>query len=633
MQNPLFQQKAFLTLIADQLLLRLGRESQARSPEVRIWSIGCQAGDEALLLLLSLLKLQHVPASSSPFTVFATDPDAEAVVRARHLAASGHLETQPELSAYQPLLKEGWEGLSLPEAWRQSLIFAPHDLLTDVPFPRLDLIISHLSLSSYAEIQQAEILNRLAYALLPQGFLLLLGELGSVTPDASLYQRHEASPAPFYQRTETPVKHVALGLAHQRRFQPPAAALDVHPDQGRDALIEELQVSLEEKTVLSQELEAQARISHEAQLAQLHLAAIVASSEDAILSKDLNGIVTSWNEGAERLYGYRAQEMVGQSVARIFPSDRQEELAHIMKQIRWGERVGTYETMRQCKDGHLVSVSVTISPVKESDGTIIGASDIAHDITPRRELEQQREAFVNLVTHELKNPLTALFGNIQLAQRWLTRLLARPEHLDDEQQRALEEVLTMLGRSQQQMQVQKRLINDLLDLSHVQQGTLELHQEPCNLLMVVYETVQNYQAAYPSRLIELHVPEQDEVLVYADRDRLVQVLSNYLSNALKFAPVERPVRVGLRLQSETVRVWVQDEGPGLEPAQQAHVWEQYFQVPKMPIQEGWKGGLGLGLYICRQLILRQQGDVGVESTPGQGATFWFSLPISRLSSP
>lgn len=209
------------------------------------------------------------------------------------------------------------------------------------------------------------------------------------------------------------------------------------------------------------------------------------------------------------------------------------------------------------------------------------------------------------------------------------RLLARPETLNDEQQRALEEVLTMLGRSQQQMRAQKRLIDDLLDLSHVQQGTLELHQELCDLLAVVCETVQNHQAAYPSRLIELDLPSQDEVLVYGDRDRLGQVLSNYLSNALKFAPVERPIRAGMRLQAETARVWVRDEEPGLSPEQQAHIWERYVQVSETPVQGGWKAGLGLGLFICRQLILRQHGEVGVENTPGRGATFWFSLPISR----
>lgn len=410
-----------------------------------------------------------------------------------------------------------------------------------------------------------------------------------------------------------------------------AAALHcVKGYQQERAVGEELQALLEKQEMQDQELAIPVRMNREAHLAQLHLAAIVASSEDAILSKDLDGIVTSWNQAAERFYGYSAQEMIGQSVARIFPPDRQEELPHIMEQLRRGERVGNYETIRMRKDGSMVPVSVTISPVKESDGTIVGASAIAHDITLRRELEHQRTAFIDLVTHELKNPLTALSGNIQLAQRMLTRLCARQDQLDDKQVHLLEDIITMLGRSQQQMRAQRRLLDDLLDLSHVQQqGSLEVHQEPCNLLTVVYDTVQNYQAAYPSRLIELGLPEQDDVDVYGDRDRLEQVLSNYLSNALKFAPVERPIRVGMRQQEETVRVWVQDEGPGLSPGQQAHIWERSFQVSKTPVQAGWKVGLGLGLYICRQIMLQHQGDVGVESAPGQGATFWFRLPLSR----
>lgn len=625
----IFEDSAFLTLLVDRLLPRLLRQKQEPSSRVRMWSIGCQAGDEALLLLLSLLHRQQVPASLCPFTVFATDSDARAVLRARRLAASDHLETWPSLAAYRALLREGWDGLSLPDAWRQSLIFAPHDLLTDMPFPRLDLILVHSSLSSFSEAEQVGILGRLAYTLSPGGLLLLLDDRDMVPPDAALYQRELASPVPFYQRTPAPVERTTFGMGRRQGYLSHASLLATQADLEHDDLIEELQAMLEEQEVLTQELEAQAHLSREARMDQLRLAAIVDSSEDAILSKDLDGIVTSWNEGAECLYGYSAPEMVGQSVGRIFPPDHLEELAQIMKQVRQGERIGNYDTTRMRKDGSLVPVSVTISPVKESDGTIVGASAIAHDITPRRELEQQRAAFINLVTHELKNPLTALSGNTQLAQRLLTRLFARPDRLDDEQQHIVEDVLSMLGRSLQQMQVQKRMINDLLDLSHVQQGTLELHQKPCNLLTVMYDTVQNYQAAYPSRLIELILPEQDEVLVYADRDRLEQVLSNYLSNALKFASVEQPIRVGMDLREETVRVWVQDEGPGLSPEQQAHIWERYFQVSKTPVQEGWRVGLGLGLYICRQIMLQQQGKVGVESVPGQGATFWFRLPLYR----
>ena len=371
----------------------------------------------------------------------------------------------------------------------------------------------------------------------------------------------------------------------------------------------------------------------QAEEARLHLAAIVSSSEDAILSKDLNGKITSWNAAAERMYGYSAQEIVGQPVTLVLPPDRHSEFTAIMEHIRRGERVDHYETTRVRKDGRLLTVSVTVSPIKNSSGTIIGASDITRDISKRKELEEQREAFVSLVTHELKNPLTALQGNIQLAQRLLTRLLSRAEQLEEEQQRMLEDVLTMLGRSHQPLRVQQRLINDLLDLSHLQEDKMELRLAVCNLVSLVYETVQDHQAAHPSRLITLDLPEHDPIPVYADRDRLQQVLSNYLTNALKFSPATKPVQVGIALEAEVVRVWVADQGPGLSAEQQKNIWQRFYQAPRTPVQSGWKMGLGLGLYICQQLMSRQQGQVGVESTPGKGSRFWFTLPLLSSQEP
>ena len=143
-----------------------------------------------------------------------------------------------------------------------------------------------------------------------------------------------------------------------------------------------------------------------------HLAAIVESSDDAILSKNLVGMITSWNIAAERMYGYSAEEIAGQPVTLLFPKDRSNEFTQIMERIRRGELVEPYETTRVSKDRSLLNVSVTVSPIKESSGTIIGASTIARDISKRKDLEQQREAFVSLVTHKFKNPLAALQGNI-----------------------------------------------------------------------------------------------------------------------------------------------------------------------------------------------------------------------------
>jgi PAS domain S-box-containing protein len=365
----------------------------------------------------------------------------------------------------------------------------------------------------------------------------------------------------------------------------------------------------------------------QAEMALLHMAAIVSSSDDAIISKDLDGIITSWNAAAEGMYGYSAQEIVGQPITLLFPSDRQNELTQIMERICQGEPVDHYETIRVRKDGSHVHVSVTVSPIRNSDGTIIGASAIARDISERKELEQQREAFVGLVTHELKTPLTILQGSMQLVQRRLTRLLSQGEPLTGEQQRWIEDVLVMLTRTQQPLRVQQRLINDLLDITHIREDKVELNLAVFDLIGLVYETVQDHQAVHADRLITLNLPEQDPISVCADRDRVQQVLSNYLSNALKFAPATEPIQVGITLEAGTVRVCVLDHGPGLTPQQQAHIWKRCYQVSQTQAQNGWKAGLGLGLYICQQLIHRQQGEVGVESVPGRGATFWFSLPV------
>ncbi len=359
----------------------------------------------------------------------------------------------------------------------------------------------------------------------------------------------------------------------------------------------------------------------------LYLAAIVSSSGDAIIGKDLEGTITSWNPAAERMYGYSAQEIVGQPVTLLFPPHRQNEFTQIMERIRRGERVEDYETTRVCKDGNHVHISVTISPIKNSSGTIIGASGIARDISERIELEQQREAFLDLVSHELKTPLTALEGNVQLAQRRITRLLDQAEQLTAEHQRWLEDVLAMLIRTQHPLRTLQRLINDLLDISRLWRDKVELHLAVFNLVRLVKETVQGYQAVHANRSITLDLPQQELIPVHADQDRIQQVLSHYLTNALKFAPETLPIQVGITLEGTTVRVWVQDQGPGLTKEQQKRVWKRYYRVPELPVQDGWKEGLGLGLYVCQEFIHRQQGEVGIESSPGQGAAFWFALPI------
>lgn len=351
-----------------------------------------------------------------------------------------------------------------------------------------------------------------------------------------------------------------------------------------------------------------------------------------IWQSDISGSSVYVNTTWCRFTGLTEKESLGFGWTQaIHSEDRDAAIDEWVQAIATRVPYHTQFRLRRC-DGVYRYVLFYGNPYADPEGIFTGYIGTIVDITEQKELEVQREAFISLVTHELKTPLTALQGNVQLSHRWLTRLLGSAEQLPAEQREMLEEVLTRLNRSQQQLRVQNRLINDLLDVSHIQENKLELNITPCDLVELVSETVQDYQAAHSTRCITLELPEQSICQVHADRDRLQQVLSNYLTNALKFSPESEPVHVKVLPRGEEVRVEVQDHGPGLTHAQQEHIWDRLYQATQMRVQNGWRTGLGLGLYISQKLISQQHGQVGVESTPGNGATFWFTLPL-RFSQP
>lgn len=173
-----------------------------------------------------------------------------------------------------------------------------------------------------------------------------------------------------------------------------------------------------------------------------------------------------------------------------------------------------------------------------------------------------------------------------------------------------------------------RLVGDLLDSSRIQAGKLEMRPEPCDLVEIVREAVREQRATWPSRAIVLEAPHPASVPLHADGDRIGQVVTNYLTNALKYSTEDAPVAVWLRVYDKTARVEVRDRGLGLTREQQARLFERFYRVPGIEQQSGSGVGLGLGLYICRTIVERHGGTVGVESAPGEGATFWFTLPLA-----
>jgi len=245
-----------------------------------------------------------------------------------------------------------------------------------------------------------------------------------------------------------------------------------------------------------------------------------------------------------------------------------------------------------------------------------------------REANRRMNEFIGVAGHELRTPLTAIVGNVQVLRGRLERhaagtTSAAPTATSD---------LDLLARVERQVGRLRRLVDDLLDVARIEADQLELRLAPCDLGALVRDAVQEQRVLAPERAIDLETPPSGvPVIVHADADRVGQVVTNYLTNALKYAPAEAPIAVGVRVDADEgmARVWVRDEGPGLTPDEQARVWDRFYRVKDVAHRHGSGVGLGLGLAICHTLVERQGGALGVESACGQGCTFWFTLPLAH----
>lgn len=239
----------------------------------------------------------------------------------------------------------------------------------------------------------------------------------------------------------------------------------------------------------------------------------------------------------------------------------------------------------------------------------------------------QKDLFLGMTSHELKTPLAALKGTFQLIQRRLKRLLVSGTELSPEVSKFCEGLAQNLTDSVHQINIQTRLLNDLLDVSRITLNTLKISPQECDLAAIVRKTVADLQVAAPERSLILEIPESITVKMLADADRISQVVANYVNNALCYSSSDQPVRIGLTVEGDSARVWVQDKGPGLSEEAQRRVWDIFYQSKDVPAQSGSGKGMGLGLYICQTLINQHQGKVGLTSKLGEGSTFWFTLPI------
>ena len=348
----------------------------------------------------------------------------------------------------------------------------------------------------------------------------------------------------------------------------------------------------------------------EAEETRRRLAAIVESSDDAIVGKTLDGIITSWNAAAERLFGYSSEEAIGKHITLIIPAELLWEEDEIIGKLRQGLRIHHFETVRVRKDGTRIEVSLSISPIKNSTGTIIGAAKIARDISERRELERRKDEFISMASHELKTPVTALKGFTQLLHR---HFLKRND----------EESVRYLARMDTQINKLTTLISDMLDLSKMQHGQLAYRMERFDLAELVREIVESVQGTTQTH--HLLLEKTVVVQIYGDRDRIGQVLINLLTNAIKYSPTADKIIVGMAIHEGSVLVSVQDFGIGISQAYQESIFQRFYQVNESA--EKIYPGLGIGLYIAKQIIERHQGRLWVQSRKGEGSIFRFSLPL------
>lgn len=373
--------------------------------------------------------------------------------------------------------------------------------------------------------------------------------------------------------------------------------------------------------------------------ADLLLAAIVNSSDDAIVSKTLDGTITSWNAGAERVFGYTPAEIIGQSVFKLIPADRRDEEPKIIERLKKGERVDHFETVRVRKNGESFPVSLTISPVRSRSGAIVGASKIARDISELKELNRQRDAllesertaraqaehanrmkdeFLATVSHELRTPLNAIVG-------W-TDVLATG---GDNQ----EEVIHGVEIIRKNAMAQAQLIEDLLDLGRITSGKLVLNVEPANLKLIANEAIASVQHAADAKsiLLKSHLDNVRSVLM-GDPQRLQQVVLNLLTNAIKFTDHGGLVSISLSQIGSNLTLTVSDNGRGISAQFLPHLFERFRQADASTTRKS--GGLGIGLALVKQLVELHGGKVRAESKgEGQGATFIVTLPVSVVVPP
>ncbi|HLY75296.1 MAG TPA: MASE1 domain-containing protein [Planctomycetota bacterium] len=392
-----------------------------------------------------------------------------------------------------------------------------------------------------------------------------------------------------------------------------------------------------ENSALYEEAKRQLEERRRSEAARALLAAAVESSEDAIITITLRGTITSWNRGAERLFGYPEAEVKGQSVLLIIPEDLRTQEMEILGRLEKGERVEQFETRRMTKDGRLLDVSLTVSPVRDDRGVLVGASKVSRDITERKRAQEEilrlkedlehrveartaeltealseLDAFTAMASHDLRAPLRTIssFATV-LVEDYASKL-------DDTAKNYAARIAAACERM-------RRLIDDLLAYSRLTKA--ELVPEPIDLTTLTVNIVSRLKSEIPDRTLKISIQKPLPV-VRGQKVMFAQVLENLLSNAIKFVRpgTEPEIQIGVIHAGSWVRLYIRDNGIGISEEYLNRLFRPFERLPggqEYP-------GVGLGLAIVKRAMERMGGKLGVESKLGRGSTFWVELPEDHL---
>jgi signal transduction histidine kinase len=408
----------------------------------------------------------------------------------------------------------------------------------------------------------------------------------------------------------------------------------------------------------------EARAQAERQAEQLDR--IFEAAADGLIVYDPEGRITRENPAARRILGLDAapsgfrQLTERERFACYGPRDEQgrplppekSSFMHVLHAETENEGVLDAREVRvRALDGRVIDLNVAARPLHDRGGRLVGAVSVLRDMTEHNQLAREREearagelaaleanrrmeAFVAAAAHDLRAPLTATTGYIELAQRQADRLASVAEAAATHLRQHVESVRHRLKDTEQSVARLRRLLALLFDTAAIGAGTLQVHCAPADLAQLAREQVEALRVAVPERAIRLHLPrDAAPVPVELDADRIGQVLTNYVTNALKYSPPEHPVDVTVTIHRRRARVMVCDRGTGIPKGEQSRVWDLFHRAPGAAPRGGTLGGtlggsLGLGLYICRAIITAHGGRVGVKSSVGRGSTFWFTLPLA-----